>query len=101
MPNLNNTYRDHVADCRRRAANATNENEKLRWQRMADEWQKLLKPHLDPARNSHRADDGLQGITYHRRKPDLLKLITLLSDADLRKVEEKLPGALPFNRPNR
>ena len=101
MAKLDNTYRDHVAECLRRAANATNEDEKSRWLRMAAEWQKLIKPHLDPARHSHRADDGLEGITNLRRKPDLLELITLLSDADLRKVEEKLPGAIPFNRPNR
>lgn len=72
MANVKNTYRDHVADCRRRVANATNENEKLRWLRIADEWQKLIELHLVSVRHSRRADDGVKGITSSAESPIFL-----------------------------
>ena len=83
MAKLNNTYRDHVAECRHRAAAATNENEKARWLRMAAEWEKLIAPDLDPGPVT-RAEAGDLGISNLSRKPDLLELINLLNDSDTR-----------------
>ena len=47
-----------------------------------------------------KRDDGWEGTTsfrepFHR---DLLELITLLNDADLRKIKERLPDVSPVNR---
>jgi hypothetical protein len=46
-------------------------------------------------------DDGLKGLTtFHEPfHPDLLELITLLNDADLKKVKERLPDVIPSARP--
>lgn len=46
---------------------------------------------------AYQRGDGLQGATsFHEPfHPDLLELITLLHDADLRKVKERLPDAIP------
>ena len=86
MAKLDNTYRNHMAECHHRAANATNENEKSRWLRIASEWEKLIAPNLDPA--DTRAEDEHPGITNLSRKPDLLELINLLNDSDIREIEE-------------
>ena len=47
----------------------------------------------------YERDDGRHGMTcVYPNHPDLMELITLLSDADLRKLQEMHDG-IPFARP--